>query len=195
MPLVRLNIPSVFLSRQRDEGAITGYGMKSPLRASCSDKRLTGFPASLSVARPSYTFLMRAVVLPQLSGKFLIWGTFGGSYSILIIPTSAPQCPHFIYKSGYRPLWGIFVCVFIPFTASSSFHPHFGQYTGRNLSLRSFSSASFLLGRKLKHSFPPKPIWLTGSGPTICAQLSLHNVREPMSHRSGKKPRIEVCHS
>ena len=69
MPLARLNIPSVFLSRQRDEGATTDDGMKSPLRASCSDKRRTGFPASLSVARPSYTFLMRAVVLPQLSGK------------------------------------------------------------------------------------------------------------------------------
>ena len=69
VPLARLNIPSVFLSRQRDEGATTDDGMKSPLRASCSDKRRTGFPASLSVARPSYTFLMRAVVLPQLSGK------------------------------------------------------------------------------------------------------------------------------
>lgn len=44
------------------------------------------------------------------------------------------------------------------------------------------------------HSFPPEPIRLPGSGPAICAQLFLHNVREPMSHRSGKKPRIEVCH-
>ena len=195
MPLVRLNIPSVFLSRQRDEGATTDDGMKSPRRASCSDKRRTGFPASLSVARPSYTFLMRAVVLPQLSGKSRnLPGTFGGSYSVLMIPTSAPQCPHFIYKSGYRPLWGILVCVFVPFTASSSFHPHFGQYTGRNLSLMSFPSASFLLGRKPKHSFPPEPIRLPGSGPAICAQLFLHDVREPMRHRSGKKPRVEVCH-
>ena len=186
MPLVRLNIPSVFLSRQRDEGATTDDGMKSPLRASCSDKRRTGFPASLSVARPSYTFLMRAVVLPQLSGKSRnLPGTFGGSYSVLMIPTSAPQ---------YRPLWGILVCVFVPFTASSSFHPHFGQYTGRNLSLMSFPSASFLLGRKPKHSFPPEPIRLPGSGPAICAQLFLHDVREPMRHRSGKKPRVEVRH-
>src|SRR5699024_763430 len=119
---------------------------------------------------------------------------FGGSYSVLMIPTSAPQCPHFIYKSGYRPLWGILVCVFVPLTASSSFHPHFGQYTGRNLSLMSFPSASFLLGRKPKHSFPPEPIRLPGSGPAICAQLFLHNVREPMRHRSGKKPRVEVRH-
>lgn len=44
------------------------------------------------------------------------------------------------------------------------------------------------------HSFPPEPIRLPGSGPAICAQLFLHNVREPMRYRSGKKPRVEVCH-
>ena len=43
-------------------------------------------------------------------------------------------------------------------------------------------------------SFPPEPIRLPGSGPAICAQLFLHNVREPMRHRSGKKPRVEVRH-
>ena len=177
MPLARLNIPSVFLSGQRDEGATTEDGMKSPLRASCSDKRRTGFPASLSVARPSYTFLMRAVVLPQLSGKSRNQpGTFGGSYSVLMIPTFAPQCPHFIYKSGYRPLWGILVCVFVPFTASSSFHPHFGQYTGRILSLMSFCSTSFLPWRK-----PVTPFRQSQSG---CRGAGLQSVRSYSSTMS-----------
>ena len=195
MPLARLNIPSVFLSRQRDEGATTEDGMKSPLRASCSDKRRTGFPASLSVARPSYTFLMGAVVLPQLSGKSRnLPGTFGGSYSVLMIPTSAPQCPHFIYKSGYRPLWGILVCVFVPFTASSNFHPHFGQYTGRIFISYVILFNLLLALAQTGHSFPPEPIRLPGSRPAICAQLFLHYIREPMRHRSGKKPRVEVCH-
>lgn len=145
--------------------------MKSPLRASCSDKRRTGFPASLSVARPSYTFLMGAVVLPQLSGKSRNQpGTFGGSYSVLMIPTSAPQCPHFTYKSGYRPLWGILVSVFVPFTASSSFHPHFGQYTGRILSLMSSCSTSFLLWRK-----PVTPFRQSQSGCRGAGLKSVHS--------------------
>ena len=86
-----------------------------------------------------------------------------------MIPTSAPQCPHFIYKSGYRPLWGILVCVFVPFTASSNFHPHFGQYTGRILSLMSFCSTSFLPWRK-----PVTPFRQSRSG---CRGAGLQSVR------------------
>ena len=69
VPLARLNIPSVSLSRQRDEGATTDDGMKSPLRASCTNKRAHRFPGFAVRCPSSYTFLMRAVVLPQLSGK------------------------------------------------------------------------------------------------------------------------------
>ena len=144
--------------------------MKSPLRASCTNKRAHRFPGFAVRCPSSYTFLMRAVVLPQLSGKSRnLPGTFGGSYSVLMIPTSAPQCPHFIYKSGYRPLWGILVCVFVPFTASSSFHPHFGQYTGRILSLMSFCSTSFLPWRK-----PVTPFRQSRSG---CRGAGLRSVR------------------
>lgn len=157
MPLARLNIPSVFLSRQRDEGATTDDGMKSPLRASCSDKRRTGFPASLSVARPSYTFLMRAVVLPQLSGKSgNLPGTFGGSYSVLMIPTSAPQCPHFIYKSGYRALigdLGLRFCAFyriqqFPSTLRAIHWTHFISYVISFRLLLAWAQTSTLLSAR-----------------------------------------------
>ena len=151
--------------------------MKSPLRASCTNKRAHRFPGFAVRCPSSYTFLMRAVVLPQLSGKSRNQpGTFGGSYSVLMIPTSAPQCPHFTYKSGYRPLWGILVCVFVPFTASSSFHPHFGQYTGRILSLMSFCSTSFLPWRK-----PVTPFRQSRSG---CRGAGLRSVRSYSSTMS-----------
>ena len=149
MPLARLNIPSVFLSRQRDEGATTDDGMKSPLRASCSDKRRTGFPASLSVARPSYTFLMRAVVLPQLSGKSrqlvrdIRYHRF--FYSVLITPMSAPQCLHLTIKSGYRSVSGVINCTFVSNPASISLCPHFGQRTGRIPVFISCVDSSFFL--------------------------------------------------
>ena len=144
--------------------------MKSPLRASCSDKRRTGFPASLSVARPSYTFLMGAVVLPQLSGKSRnLPGTFGGSYSVLMIPTSAPQCPHFIYKSGYRPFFGIISRDLVSGAESINRRPHFGQRIGFRSSVSSYCSTSFLLWRK-----PVTPFRQSRSG---CRGAGLRSVR------------------
>ena len=139
---------------------------------------------------------MRAVVLPQLSGKSRnLPGTFGGSYSVLMIPTSAPQCLHFTYKSGYRPFGDLGPCLCTLYCVQQLPPPHFGQYTGRILSLYVILFNLLLALAQTGHSFPPEPIRLPGSGPAICAQLFLHNVREPMRHRSpGKKPRVEVRH-
>lgn len=66
VPLVRLNIISIFLSRWRSEGVITGSGMKSPLRASCSDKRVILVPVQPSVSQARIHSLQ---ALPYCRGK------------------------------------------------------------------------------------------------------------------------------
>ena len=96
--------------------------------------------------------------------------------------------------AGYRPFFGIISRDLVSGAESINRRPHFGQRIGFRSSVSSYCSTSFLLRRKSKHPFPPEPIRLPGSGPAICAQLFLHNVREPMRHRSGKKPRVEVRH-
>ena len=66
--------------------------------------------------------------------------------------------------------WYVKMCIRDrPFTASSNFHPHFGQYTGRILSLMSFCSTSFLPWRK-----PVTPFRQSQSG---CRGAGLRSVR------------------
>ena len=66
-------------------------------------------------------------------------------YSVFITPISEPQCPHFIMKSGYRPFFGVIICVFVPDTASMIRRPHTGQQTGRRVVLSPLVCASFFL--------------------------------------------------
>lgn len=66
-------------------------------------------------------------------------------YSVFITPTSEPQCPHFMMKSGYRPLPGVIICVFVPDTASMIRCLHTGQQTGRRVVLSPLVCASFFL--------------------------------------------------
>ena len=69
----------------------------------------------------------------------------GFLYSVLITPTSEPQCPHFMMKPGYRPFFGVISCVFVPDTASMIRRPHTGQQTGRTVFFSPLVCASFFL--------------------------------------------------
>ena len=48
-------------------------------------------------------------------------------------------------KSGYRPFFGVIICVFVPDTASMIRRPHTGQQTGRRVVLSPLVCASFFL--------------------------------------------------
>ena len=132
--------------------------MKSPPRASCSNKRCHRFPGFAVRCPFPYTFLMGTVVLPQLSGKSRpVAGTFGVCffYSVLITPISAPQCLHFIMKSGYRPIVGVTNCIFVSVPASIIFRPHSGHRTGRIPVFISCPCSSFFL--RITYTLLPDP--------------------------------------
>ena len=132
--------------------------MKSPPRASCSNKRCHRFPGFAVRCPFPYTFLMGTVVLPQLSGKSRsVAGTFGVCffYSVLITPMSAPQCLHLTIKSGFRSVTGVMNCIFVSIPASMIFCPHFGQRTGRIFIFISCPCSSFFL--RITYTLLPDP--------------------------------------
>lgn len=146
MPPARLNVISTSLWKWRIRGLTAFYRMKSSLRALCSNKRLTVFPASLYVSHPHIHSLWE---LPYFRSYPVSSGTFARSircfYSVFITPISAPQCLHFIIKSGYRSIDEVMNCAFVPSTASMIRHPHCGHRTGRIFAFISSVVSSFFL--------------------------------------------------
>ena len=148
MPLVRLNIISIIF--QMVSWWFDRFYMNE-ISPPCIRLRQTPyrFPGFAVRCPSSYTFLMRAVVLPQLSGKSqrlvrdIRYHRF--FYSVLITPISAPQCLHLTIKSGYRFVSGVINCTFVSNPASISLCPHFGQRTGRIPVFISCTDSSFFL--------------------------------------------------
>lgn len=116
--------------RRYHEGLTVFIGMKSPLRASCSQQTCDPCPG-LAVRFPDpYTSPMGLDVLPQRPGQLLVLRLRTDRYflySVFITPISVPQCLHFIIKSGHRPFIGEINCTFVFKDVSINLYPHLGH--------------------------------------------------------------------
>ena len=194
MPLARLNVVSTIFR-------VVSWRFDRYLRNEIAPPRIMHKQTRAPVSRlrcplPVLIYIpYEAVVLPQLSGKSrsLVQNIRCLLFSFYY-PDFLRRSARTLHNIGIPAFFGIISRDLVSGAESINRRPHFGQRIGFRSSVSSYCSTSFLLRRKSKHPFPPEPIRLPGSGPAICAQLFLHNVREPMRHRSGKKPRVEVRH-
>ena len=112
---------------------------KNEIAPPCIMLRQTGGPVSrfsppfrcpvyipYGIAVLPWRYLRSAPGLPARSGSIV-------RYSVFTTPISAPQCQHFMIKSGCRPFFGVTNLIFVSNDTSITLRPHFGHPDGRIL--------------------------------------------------------------
>ena len=146
MPLARLNVVSTVFSGGIMEDRSCGWNEISP---PCIMRKQTSDPCpGLDIRFPSpHTFPADLFILPCRPGQlpaFRLGADHCFRYSVFITPTIAPQCPHFIIRSGFRLPTGAINCTLVSAGASTTRCPQTGHRIWRTLLFISLASPFFL---------------------------------------------------